>query len=278
MIHIITDTASDLSVAEAKEKEVILIPLTVMCNSVICPCETNEDRRHFYELLGTSKAMPTTSQPSPSAYLEKFNNIKAAGDEAVVLCISAGLSGTFQSASIAAKMAAYDKITVLDTGSVIMGQRMIVDRAVEMRSKGASAAEIANMVTAIKDKMVVCGVVDTLKYLKKGGRIPASLALIGEALNLKPSLIIQNGVIEPLGKSRGMKQGIRKLHDEYEKFQTDSKWPVYFGYVNIKEPCINFMNETCEKYGIEGRYLYPVGPTIGVHTGPGCIVMTFVRK
>lgn len=278
MLRIVTDTASDMTKEEALERDVILIPLTISFGEENCPCETEADREHFFKLLAECKELPTTSQPAPESYLKVYEQAKKAGDEVLVLCISSGLSGTYQSAWIASNMCHYDKITVIDTRSVIMGQRMMVEAAVKMRREGKSRKEIAEVIEDVKDRMVVCGVVDCLEYLKKGGRIPAALALVGTVLKIKPALIIKDGVIEQLSKSRGMKQAVEKLYELFEEDGRDEEWPVYFGYVKEKEPGIHFQEETQKRYGFSDTSLYPVGATIGVHVGPGCIVLTYVKK
>lgn len=279
MLRIITDTASDMTKEEAQQSNVVLIPLQVMFGEENCPCETTEDRDHFYQLLAECRELPTTSQPAPARFLEAYREAKQAGDEVLVLCISSGLSGTYQSATLAAQMCDYDKITVVDTGSVIMGQRMLVDRAVEMRAKGAGREEIAQAILDVKERMVVCGVVDTLEYLRRGGRIPAALAVLGTMLNFKPALIIRDGVIEQLSKSRGMKPAIEKLYQMFEEMGRDENWPVYFGYVQKREIGEEFRKNTAERFRLSADApLLPVGPTVGVHVGPGCIILTFVRK
>lgn len=278
MLRIITDTASDMVREEAEQCNVTLIPLTISFGEENCPCETEADREHFFELLASCEELPTTSQPTPESYLEVFEEAKAAGDEVLVLCISAALSGTYQSAWLAAQMCGYDKITVIDTRSVIMGQRMMVDMAVKMRAEGKSREEIARTIEEVRERMVVCGVVDNLEYLKKGGRIPAALAVVGTVLKIKPALMVKDGLVENLFKSRGMKQAVEKLYELYEEQGRDEAWPVYFGYVQEKEPGLHFQEETVKRYGLKDTKLLPVGATIGVHVGPGCVVLTYVRK
>lgn len=277
MLRIISDTGSDMTIKEANEKNITLIPLNIVFGDEPCACLTDEDRDIFFEKLANCKELPKTSQPSPSLYEAVFNEAKEAGDEVIVLSLSAGLSGTYQSACIAKDMVDYDKITVIDTGSVTLGQRLLIDRAAKMRDAGATCVDIVNMVNEVKDKIVVCGVVNTLEYLKKGGRIPPMLAGIGTALKIKPALMIKDGVIIELAKSRGMKQGIQKVYAEYERMGVNPDWPVYFGYVNDIKPTQDMIDDMAPKYNIEKYSIYPVGPTIGVHVGPGCVLATFVR-
>ena len=278
MLRIVVDTASDITSEEAEQLDIILIPLTIMFGEEYCPCETNADREIFFRKLFQAKELPSTSQPSPSLYLEAYKEAEACGDEVLVLTLSEGLSGTYQSACIAKTMTKYEPITVVNTGNVITGERLIIDMALKMREEGRSREEIAAKVEAVRDKVVLCGAVDSLEYLRKGGRIPAPLAMVGAALKLKPALCIRDGVIEQLAKSRGMKQAASRLYEEYEAAEVDSDFPVYFGYVYDSEPAVEFMKETVERYHLKNVKLFPVGPTIAVHTGPGCIIMVFVRK
>ncbi len=278
MLRIVTDTGSDIVREEAERMQITLVPLNILFGEEPCPCETAEDRDRFFERLAAAKDLPTTSQPSPDQYLKIYKEAEAAGDEVLVLCISSGLSGTYQSAWVASQMLDYDKITVVDTRSVIMGQRMLVDIAVRMRDEGKTREEITAQIQELAERVVVCGVVDCLEYLKRGGRIPKTLAVVGTVLKIKPALIIQDGVIEQLSKSRGMKQAQEKLYELLAEYGHDEAWPVYFGYVQKKEPGLQFQADTSARFGLGETGLYPVGATIGVHVGPGCVVLTFIRK
>ncbi len=278
MLRIVIDTASDITKKEADAMQVELVALKVLFGDENCPCETEEDREIFFQKLLHAKELPSTSQPSPSQYLEIYEQAESAGDEVLVLTLSAGLSGTYQSACIAKDMIAYEPITIVDTKNVIAAERLLIEYAVRLRAQGMGREDIEKKLIAVRDRVVLCGVVDTLTYLRKGGRIPASLAVVGEALKLKPALAVRDGVIEQLAKSRGMKQAVKRLYEEYDAMPVDPEFPVYFGYVHDPEPAEAFMTETVEKYNQTDVKLFPVGPTIAVHTGPGCIILVFVRE
>lgn len=138
--------------------------------------------------------------------------------------------------------------------------------------------EIVAAIEDLKKRVTVCGMLDTLTYLKKGGRIPAALAVLGNVLQIKPVIELKDRELTMLGKARGRKGGVKYLWKEYESYEIDEKEPVYFGYTSDKEIGEKFMEETVEKYGLTNYHLYPVGGIIGTHVGPACVAISFVKK
>lgn len=277
MIRIVTDSAADITEQEAKEMGINLVSLSISFNGVPYT-QTHDHYDAFYRLLETTADLPTTSQPAPAAYLDIFMDAKENEDEVLVIALSSGLSGTYDSARSAKEMCGYDGIVVVDSRQAIMAQRMLVVYALRLRDEGKSIHEIAGAIEAVRDRVMVYGLVNTLTYLKKGGRIPPLLAAIGSTLKIKPIVVLRDAKLELLSKARGFHNGKKLLHAEWEKHTPDPAWPVYFGYSRDKASGEQFMRETVEKYGLKDTGLFSIGGVVGTHVGPGCVAIAFVRQ
>lgn len=277
-IRIIVDSTADLT-PEYKER-VQIVPLTVNFGDEEYIDGVTIDHKTFYEKLVESDVIPTTSQATPDAFINEFEKVKEAGEEAVVITLSSSFSGTYQSAIIAA--GDYDNIYVVDSTSVAMGSGILVELAVALLDEGKSAKEIAEILEEEKKKIVVVALVDTLEYLKKGGRVSSAVAIAGGILNIKPVLSVTNGEINMLGKARGSKMGNNLLVQEIEKAGgIDFSKPVLLGYSGISDALL-------QKYIEDSRHIWEgnlrevryttVGSVIGTHAGPGAVVVAFFKK
>lgn len=278
MIQIVTDSASDITLKQAEEMNIQIVPLTILFEDGVCPQETDEDFQIFYEKLIKENGLPKTSQPTPNKYLEIFRLAKEVGDEVLVITLSGGLSGTVQSAKLAKDLAEYERIEIIDSKQAILTQRMLVEYAVKLRDEGKTLDEITALVLKQREKLTVFGMLDTLTYLKKGGRIPASMALLGNLLRIKPVIILKDSVLEQLGKARGRKDGLKMLCAQMEEAEIDLSFPVYFGYTLDPEPTKQFQAEMEQKFQLKNTKLYPVGGVIGTHVGPNCVAVAFAVK
>lgn len=278
MIQIVTDSASDITLKQAEEMNVQIVPLTILFEDGVCPQETDEDFQIFYEKLIKENGLPKTSQPTPNKYLEIFRLAKEVGDEVLVITLSGGLSGTVQSAKLAKDLAEYERIEIIDSKQAILTQRMLVEYAVKLRDEGKTLDEITALVLKQREKLTVFGMLDTLTYLKKGGRIPASMALLGNLLRIKPVIILKDSVLEQLGKARGRRDGLKMLCTQMEEAEIDLDFPVYFGYTLDPEPTKQFQAEMEQKFQLKNTKLYPVGGVIGTHVGPNCVAVAFAVK
>jgi DegV family protein with EDD domain len=237
------------------------------------------DHRTFYEKLIESDVLPTTSQATPDAFMLEFEKAKASNENAVVITLASKFSGTYQSAMIAA--AEYDNIYVVDSTSAAMGSGILVELALRLLDQGLSAAEIARALEEEKQKIVVVALVDTLEYLKKGGRISKTVAFAGNMLNIKPVLSIIDGQINILGKARGSKMGNNLLVQEIDKAGgIDFTKPVLLGYSGISDSLLlKYIEDSrplWEGQLDEVRYT-TVGSVIGTHSGPGAVVVAFFK-
>ena len=169
-IRIITDSAADFDLAVAKRRQVNVVPMAVQFGNASFLAGKNLSNEVFYQLLLEGKENPTTSQPTPAAFLRYFEEVKAAGDQAVVILLSGALSGTLQSAEIAKELCGYEPIYIIDSRTATAGMQILVNFACKLRRSGLPAAGIASEVERLKDRVRIFAVIDTLEYLRQIGR------------------------------------------------------------------------------------------------------------
>ena len=171
MIRILTDSTADFSMADAAALGVAVVPLTVSFGDAHYQDGIDLPLERFYDMLAAADKLPTTSQPSPELFLSHFLAAKAAGDTVICVLLSAALSGTCQSAEIAKEEAEYDNIYIVDSRSATLGLQLLVRRAVQRVAEGFSAMDIVADLETARTHLRLYAVVDTLKYLHKGGRL-----------------------------------------------------------------------------------------------------------
>lgn len=275
MTKIILDSTTDL-LPEWKQ-EAAIVPLSIHFGDTEYLDGVNIDHRKFYELLASCETLPTTSQATPAAFMTLFEKIHQAGEQAVVLTLSSKLSGTYQSAVIAAQE--YPEIQVVDSQSVAIGTGILARHAMDLAQAGMDAQHIALELLRLRERVRVVAVLDTLEYLKKGGRISKTAAIAGGLLSIKPVVAIENGEISLLGKARGSRQGNNLLVRQIEAAGgVDFSMPLLLGYTGLNE-------ELLERYISDSAALWQdqkaclpracIGSTVGTHVGPGAVAVAF---
>lgn len=276
--RIIVDSTSDL-LPQIKER-VHIVPLTVHFGTEEYVDGVTIDNKTFYEKLVESDVLPTTSQATPNGFAKEFDKVKAANEAAVVITLSSKLSGTYQSATIAADD--YENIYIVDSGSVAIGGGILVEYALKLLDEGLSAKEIAEKLEEQKKKIVIVALVDTLEYLKKGGRVSSAVAFAGGILNIKPVLSVTDGDINMLGKARGSKQGNNLLVQEIEKAGgVDFSKPVLLGYTGLSDALLlKYIEDSKHLWecGLDNVRYTTIGSVIGTHAGPGAVAVAFFKK
>lgn len=256
------------------------VPLTVSFGDEEYIDGVTIDHRTFYQKLIETDAMPSTSQASPAAFAEQYDQAAAADEEVVVITISSKLSGTYQSAMIAA--AGRSSVYIVDSENASVGCGILVGLALRYLRDGMTASAIAEKLQEDKKKIVVIALLDTLEYLKRGGRISKAAAFAGGLLNIKPVISIADGEIQLLGKARGSKMGNNLLVQQIQKVGgIDFTKPVLLGYTGLSDVLL-------QKYIEDSSYLWSasldavryvsIGSVIGAHAGPGAIAVAFFRK
>lgn len=276
--RIIVDSTADL-MPEILDR-VHVVPLTVHFGEEELVDGVTIDKKTFYERLVESDVLPSTSQATPEAFMREFEKAKQAGEQAMVITVASKLSGTYQSAVLAARE--YEHIHIVDSSTVAIGSSILVELACKLLDEGMNAKEIAQNLEEEKKKIVIVALVDTLEYLKKGGRISKTVAMVGGVLNIKPVLSIIDGEINMLGKARGSKMGNNLLIQEIEKAGgVDFAKPVLLGYAGLSDTLLlKYIEDS--KHIWEGnldevRYTV-VGSVVGTHVGPGAVAVAFFKK
>lgn len=276
MIKLLVDSSSDCR----KEDNIfdLYVPIAVNIDGKEYFDGVDIDCDMFYKLLLDTKTFPHTSQPSTQAFAEIFNEAKKNGDELICLLVSSELSGTCQSAAIAKSMVDYDKIHIIDTKGVTHMISLLARYVRKLIDEGLSASEIIEKCEYTKSRIRVIAGVDTLEYLRRGGRLSNASAIVGTIANLKPIVTVTTeGKVESVGKCLGRPKAMQYIIDKVNACRIDSRFPVYSLYTYGEENC-GLLEEklTAEGYSIEKRL--QIGSTIGTHVGPGVYGVLFVEE
>lgn len=278
-VKIIIDSTTDTT-PTVREKCAV-VPLTVRFGDTEYIDGVTITHTEFYQKLVESDVLPTTSQGTPDAFAQEYQKAVDAGQKAVVLTVASKLSGTYQSATIAA-MDFPGSVYVVDSKSVAIGAGILAELAVELAESGMSAEEIALRLSEERENVRLIAMLDTLEYLKKGGRISKTVAFAGELLAIKPVVNVLDGTINMLGKARGSKQANNLLVKQIEAAGgVDFDKPVLLGYTGMSDILL-------QKYVADSADLWkdsktalnttPIGSVIGTHAGPGAVAAAFFKK
>ena len=280
-VKFIIDSAADVIPSECDVLGVTHLPLKVLFGEQEYADSVTLSHGEFYNKLTSDPNHPTTSQVSPAEFEAAYERLTANGDEVVVITISSKLSGTYQSAVIASED--YEgKVFVVDSLNATVGERALLRCGISLAAQGLSAAEIAAKLDGLKSRVRLVATVDTLEYLKKGGRISATTAVVGGLLNIKPAISVVDGVVETVGKARGPKAANALLRQLIEKEGgIDETMPLCFAWSGSSDENLKkFMDENGDLWAASGENLSvsSVGCVIGAHVGPGAVAVAFFGK
>ena len=278
-VNLIIDSTTDLN--PQLREQLTVVPLTVHFGDQEYIDGVTISHRQFYEKLVESDVLPSTSQATPAAFADVFEEVARRGETAVVLTLASQLSGTYQSAMIAASDYP-GRIFVVDGTSVAIGTGILAELALRLREQGLTAEEIAGRLEEEKEKIHVVALLDTLEYLKRGGRISATVAFAGGLLSIKPVIAVKDGVIQMLGKARGSRQGNNLLVQQIEKAGgVDFDKPVLLGFSGLSDALLTkYIEDSRDLWenGTESLVTTSIGSVVGTHAGPGAIAVAFFRK
>lgn len=275
-VNIIVDSTADIT--EDVKERLTVVPLTLRFGDEEYIEGVTIQKKEFYQKLIESDVLPKTSQAVPADFSDIFEKIAAAGESAVVITLSSKLSGTWQSAMIAAREYE-DSVYVVDSRNVAIGTAILAKLALRLVDEGMGAREIAERLEKEREKICLIAMLDTLEYLKKGGRISAAAAFAGGVLSIKPVVCIRDGEIVILGKARGSKQGNNLLVSEIRKTGgIDFTKPILLGYTGLDDTLLQKYIEDSKalwEEGISSLETTMIGSVIGTHAGPGAVAVAF---
>lgn len=276
MVNIITDSASDI--VDNRREDLIVLPITISFDAEEFQDGVNLTHREFYEKLIESDELPVTSQIPPSVFEKAYEEATMQGNEAIVITMSSKLSGTFQSANIGAENY-QGRVHIVDSENASLGERILVEYALRLKDQGLSAKEIVEKLEIEKKNIRLIALLDTLEYLKKGGRISRAAAAAGELLSIKPVIAVKGGEVAVLGKARGSRQGNNLLAEEIKRANgIDYEMPFILAYSGLTDAVIQKYiddHESLWRGIVERPVPASVGGTIGTHVGPGAIGIAF---
>ena len=274
MVRIVVDSSADLR-PRIRER-VSVVPLTVHFGKEEYVDGVDLSPAAFYKKLEACKELPTTSQAAPYGFSEVFEPLVEAGNQVVAIVVSSSLSGTCQSAAIAA--ADYPgQVFVVDSRSIAIGAGILAEYALELADKGFSAGEIVTELETVREKLRLFAVVDTLEFLQRGGRVSKTVAIAGGMLSVKPLITIENGSIIMAGKARGNRQANALMDEKVRTLGVDWDKPCMLGYTGTGD-------ELLAKYRAQSdiwtgdMYGSIVSGVVGTHVGPGAVAVAFFTK
>ncbi len=282
-VKFIVDSASDILPQEALDMGITRISMKVSFGTEEYADGIDLNHTQFYEKLAQVEELPRTSQITPMEFLNTYDSVLEEGDQLVVITMSGKLSGTYQSAMLAAQD--YEgRVFVVDSENATLGERIIVERGLQLAKQGMSAKTIAETLDEEKKKVRLIALLDTLEYLKKGGRISSTVAFVGGMLSIKPVVAVEDGEVKQVGKARGSKQGNNLLRELIEKCGgVNFDMPYALAYSGSSDQLLRkYITDNKDIYeehmSEEQLPIHTVGSTIGTHVGPGAIAVAFFEK
>lgn len=280
-VQIVIDSACDMPKSTADSLGLHYLPLRTIFEDQEYLDGVTLTGEEFYEKLIETDAAPKTSQIPPADFEAAFEKIVEAGDTALCITVSSQVSGTYQSAMIAAERFG-DKVIVVDSLNVTIGEQLLALRAVRLRDEGWNAWEIAEILNHEKKRIRLIALLDTLEYLKKGGRISSTAALAGAILNIKPVIAVMDGKLEMMGKARGSRNGNNKLMELVRSSKgIDFDRPFMLAYSGLSDHLLRkYITDSHDLYEGKTEHLpvCRIGSTIGAHAGPGAIGVAFFEN
>ncbi len=278
MVKIVTDSSCDISLERCAELGVELLPITVNFGEESYRANLDITNEEFYEKLAAVQELPKTAQITPAQFEKIFQPYKESGDDVVCLFISSKMSGTLQSARVAKNILGAENILLPDTLNVTFALGLLVEEAVKMRDAGMTGAEIVAKIEELIPRIRLFAMIEDLKYLKMGGRLSATSALVASILGICPIITLKDGLVEVVGKARGKKAAFAAIRKFVEKEPISSDYCVTLGNANVPENCKAF--EECMGDLLKKREVHvsSIGSIVGTHTGPGAVGLAYIKK
>ncbi len=277
-IHVVTDSGSDLPQEVREKYDIHIVPLTIQFGEEIYLDGIELGAESFYQKLKETSNLPSTCQPSPADFVKCYESISKPGDHIISVHLSSELSGTYQSAVLASTMIEGRHIHVLDTKSASIGIGLVALAVAEAVKNGVDVEEAVKEGERVIEEIQVYFVVDTLEYLRRNGRIGAASAIVGSLLNIKPILTLKDGIVTPYDKIRGKAKALNKafqIFREYLEANPNRKIRIGITHSDTLPELNNIRDKLVSELNMADIYVGTIGPTIGVHSGPGTVALVW---
>ena len=275
-VAIIADSNSGITQEEGKQLGIRIVPMPFMINGEEYLEDITLTQQEFYAKLGEGSEI-STSQPSPESIMALWDEVLEEYDEIVHIPMSSGLSGSCQTAMMLAED--YDgKVEVVNNQRISVTQRQSALDAKELAAKGMCAAEIKEKLEAVKFDSSIYITVDTLKYLKMGGRISSATAVIGGLLGIKPIVSMQSGLVKSVDKAKGHAAAVRRLIGYLKQEKPDFTYGLVLAHADAPLLLEELKEKLTEMLSLSDAMEIQVGPAIGVYAGPGCVGLSYIAQ
>lgn len=277
-VAIVTDSASDLPPEVARRSGIVVVPLVVSFGPESFRPGVNLTTDEFWQRMTAPDApFPTTAAAAPGDFLSAFNDAFATGADSVVcITVSGDLSGTLKAAQVAAGQLPDREIHVIDSRTASMGHGMLAQIAAELAAEGVSGAEIARVIEHRKADVSLYVALDTLEYLKRGGRISGARAAIGTMLNVKPIITVQEGIVENADRVRSRPKARERVLELLTEKPLERASLLHTTNADVEEFQAKFIERS--KLDPSKVQVMLVGPSVGPHLGPGCVGATIILR
>ena len=275
-VRIVTDSACDLPESVCDALGIVVVPLTVRFGDHEYVDRTELTSELFWEKLAEAKEMPQTAAPPVGAFAEAFQQLIADGATGIVcISLSSKLSGTMQSAQLAAdSLAGTCPIAVVDSMSASMGIGILAVHAAHRAQEGADVATLVSEVESRRERQHVLATLDTLEYLRKGGRIGAAQAMLGSVLSVKPVITVKDGMVEPADKVRTRSRALRMVADHLAGTDVEAVCVLHADAPDLED----FLELLRPAVGDAEILVGQIGPVIGTHAGPRAIGVVWLER
>lgn len=277
-VCIITDSNSGITQSESKELGIVVIPMPFYINEVQHFEDIDMTQEQFYEALMDEKTEVSTSQPSPDTIMQVWREKLGEYEEIVHIPMSSGISSSCSTAMMLAQEEEFEgKVFVVDNQRISVTQRRSVQQAKELAERGYSAKEIHDILFRDKFQSSIYIMVNTLKYLREGGRLTPAVAAIGTVLRIKPVLQIQGEKLDSYAKVKTLKQAkttmLKAIRSDFEKRFSGEQMEIDIAYTYDKAEADKFKEEILQEYPDAKVYMDPLSLSVSCHIGPGALAV-----
>ncbi len=275
-MKLITDSTADLPPELLERHHIKIVPLRIQLGEETYRDTFDIEPDEFYRLLRSTELFPTTTQPSPQDFVEAYQSLGEEEDRLISVHISSKLSGTYQSATIASQQFPDMEIHVIDSQQASLGLGLIVLAAARAIEAGEGVDEVLSLIGRVSSKIKTYFSVDSLEYLRRGGRIGRAQAFLGTMMKIKPLLVLRDGEIYPVEKIRGQQRLVRRMAQLVEEDAVGVRALKVALIRTDNEEVLSMLSQQLERIeNVELEYAGKLGGIITSHVGPGAIAVSY---